>query len=138
MALIKTKPTSPGRRFVVKADRSHLHKGEPVHALTTSQKRTGARNNMGRQTTRHKGGGHRQRYRVVDFLRNKDGVPGKVERLEYDPNRSAHLALVLYADGERRYILAPKGLNEGDAVQSGVDAPIKAGNALPLRRTSRS
>ena len=133
MALIKTKPTSPGRRFVVKADRSHLHKGGPVAALTSSQKRTGARNNQGRLTTRHKGGGHRHRYRVVDFRRNKDGVPGKVERLEYDPNRSAHLALVLYADGERRYILAPKGLAAGDAVASGTEAPIKTGNALPLR-----
>ena len=88
---------------------------------------------MGRITTRHKGGGHRQRYRVVDFLRDKDGVPGKVERLEYDPNRNAHLALVLYADGERRYILAPKGVGAGDAIVSGVDAPIKSGNALPLR-----
>ena len=133
MALIKTKPTSPGRRFVVKADRSHLHKGEPVYSLTAPQKRTGARNNMGRQTTRHKGGGHRHRYRVVDFLRNKDGVPGKVERLEYDPNRSAHIALVLYADGERRYILAPRGVSAGAEVQSGIDAPIKPGNALPLR-----
>ncbi len=133
MALIKTKPTSPGRRFVVKADRSHLHKGEPVHALTAAKKRTGARNNMGRQTTRHKGGGHARRYRVVDFLRNKDGVPGKVEHLEYDPNRNAHLALVLYADGERRYILAPKGVGAGDAIVSGVEAPIKSGNALPLR-----
>ncbi len=110
MALIKTKPTSPGRRFVLKPNRSHLHKGEPVHALTSAKKRTGARNNMGRITTRHKGGGHAKRYRVVDFVRNKDGVPGKVERLEYDPNRTANLALVLYADGERRYILAPKGM----------------------------
>ena len=133
MALIKTKPTSPGRRFVVKADRSHLHKGEPVHALTTSQKRTGARNNMGRQTTRHKGGGHRQRYRVVDFLRNKDGVPGKVERLEYDPNRSAHLALLCYADGERRYILAPRGVGAGVTLMSGPEAPIRSGNTLPIR-----
>ena len=133
MALIKTKPTSPGRRFVVKPDRSHLHKGEPVAALTSAQKRTGARNNQGRITTRHKGGGHRHRYRVVDFVRSKDGVAGKVERLEYDPNRSAHLALVLYADGERRYILAPKGVAAGDVIQSGVEAPIKAGNALPLR-----
>jgi large subunit ribosomal protein L2 len=133
MALIKTKPTSPGRRFVVKADRSHLHKGAPVHALTSSQKRTGARNNMGRLTTRHKGGGHSHRYRIVDFLRNKDGVAGKVERLEYDPNRNAHLALVLYADGERRYILAPKGVVAGDPISSGAEAPIKAGNALALR-----
>ncbi|HEX9207754.1 MAG TPA: 50S ribosomal protein L2, partial [Steroidobacteraceae bacterium] len=133
MALIKTKPTSPGRRFVVKADRSHLHKGGPVASLTVHQNRTGARNNQGRITTRHKGGGHRHNYRVVDFVRSKDGVPGKVERLEYDPNRSAHLALVLYADGERRYILAPKGVAAGDAIHSGVEAPIKAGNALPLR-----
>ena len=133
MALIKTKPTSPGRRFVVKPDRSHLHKGAPVASLTASQKRTGARNNQGRITTRHKGGGHRHRYRIVDFLRNKDGVTGKVERLEYDPNRSAHLALVLYADGERRYILAPKGVQAGDAIASGAEAPIKSGNALPLR-----
>src|SRR5512145_669991 len=133
MALIKTKPTSPGRRFVVKADRSHLHKGEPVHSLTAPQKRTGARNNMGRQTTRHKGGGHRHNYRLVDFLRNKDGVPGKVERLEYDPNPSAYLALVLYADGERRYILAPKGVTAGDPIASGSEAPVKAGNALARR-----
>jgi large subunit ribosomal protein L2 len=133
MALIKTKPTSPGRRFVVKADRSQLHKGGPVASLTKSQKRTGARNNMGRITTRHKGGGHAHRYRAVDFLRDKDGVPGKVERVEYDPNRSAHLALVLYADGERRYILAPKGVKAGANLQSGVSAPIKAGNTLPLR-----
>jgi large subunit ribosomal protein L2 len=133
MALIKTKPTSPGRRFVVKPDRSHLHKGEPVASLTSSQKRTGARNNQGRITTRHKGGGHRHRYRIVDFVRAKDGVAGRVERLEYDPNRSAHLALVLYTDGERRYILAPKGVASGDVVQSGVEAPIKSGNALPLR-----
>jgi large subunit ribosomal protein L2 len=133
MALIKTKPTSPGRRFVLKPNRSDLHKGEPVHALTSAKKRTGARNNMGRITTRHKGGGHAKRYRVVDFVRNKDGVPGKIERLEYDPNRSANLALVLYADGERRYILAPKGASAGDAISSGAEAPIKAGNAMPLR-----
>ena len=111
MALIKTKPTSPGRRFVVKPDRSHLHKGEPVHALTAPQKRTGARNNMGRITTRHKGGGHRQRYRMVDFLRDKDGVPGKVERLEYDPNRTAHLALVLLRG--RRASLHPRRQGHG-------------------------
>ena len=133
MALIKTKPTSPGRRFVVKADRSHLHKGGPVTSLTRAGKRTGARNNQGRLTTRHKGGGHKHNYRVVDFRRNKDGVPGKVERLEYDPNRSAHLALVLYADGERRYILAPKGVSAGDPVMSGTEAPIRPGSALPIR-----
>ena len=133
MALIKTKPTSPGRRFVVKPTARTCTRASRSHALTSSQKRTGARNNMGRITTRHKGGGHKQRYRIVDFLRDKDGVPGKVERIEYDPNRTAHLALVLYADGERRYILAPKGVSAGDAVASGTEAPIKAGNALPLR-----
>jgi large subunit ribosomal protein L2 len=133
MALIKTKPTSPARRFVLKPDRSHLHKGAPVHALTAPQKRTGARNNMGRITTRHKGGGHRQRYRVVDFLRNKDGIPAKVERIEYDPNRTAHIALLCYADGERRYVIAPRGVEAGATLLSGAEAPIKAGNTLPIR-----
>ena len=111
MALIKSKPTSPGRRFQVKIDRSHLHKGGPIESLIAHKHSTGARNHFGRITTRHKGGGHKQNYRLVDFLRDKDGVPGTVERLEYDPNRTAHLALVLFADGERRYIIAPKGVN---------------------------
>ncbi len=133
MALIKSKPTSPGRRFQVKIDRSHLHKGGPVEALIVRKNSTGARNHFGRITTRHQGGGHKQHYRLVDFLRDKDGVPGKVERLEYDPNRSAHLALVLFADGERRYIIAPKDLNPGDVVNSGPEAPIKVGNAMQLR-----
>jgi len=133
MALIKMKPTSPGARFVVKVDRSHLHKGGPIASLTTKKNRTGARNHSGRQTTRHIGGGHKQRYRLVDFLRDKDGIPGIVERLEYDPNRTSHLALVLYKDGERRYILAPKGVKAGDEIRSGSDAPIKPGNAMPLR-----
>src|ERR1700719_637222 len=133
MALIKVKPTSPGTRFVVKVDRSHLHKGGPLASLTTKKNRTGARNHSGRQTTRHIGGGHKQRYRLVDFKRDKDGIPGIVERLEYDPNRTSHLALVLYADGERRYILAPKGVKAGDEIRSGADAPIKAGNAMALR-----
>jgi large subunit ribosomal protein L2 len=133
MALIKSKPTSPGRRFQVKIDRSHLHKGGPVESLLVRKNSTGARNNVGRITTRHKGGGHKQHYRLVDFLRDKDGVPGKVERIEYDPNRTAHLALVVYADGERRYIIAPKGLNPGDAVLSGPEAPIKPGNSMLLR-----
>lgn len=133
MALIKAKPTSPGRRFQVKIDRSHLHKGEPVASLVVSKNSTGARNHFGRITTRHQGGGHKHKYRVVDFLRDKDGIEGKVERLEYDPNRSAHLALVLYADGERRYIIAPKGLSAGDSVASGPEAPIKAGNSMQLR-----
>ena len=133
MALLKAKPTSPGRRFVVQISNEGLHKGAPYGPLVEKKSRTGGRNNAGRITTRHRGGGHKQRYRVIDFKRNKDGVPGKVERLEYDPNRSAHIALVLYADGERRYIIAPRGLKAGSPVQSGEDAPIKPGNALPIR-----
>src|SRR5882762_10511131 len=133
MALIKYKPTSPGTRTVVKIDRSHLYKGGPYLPLTEHQNRTGARNHSGRITTRHVGGGSKQKYRMVDFLRDKDGIAGKVERLEYDPNRTAHLALVLYADGERRYIIAPKGVVAGDAITSGPEAPIKAGNAMQLR-----
>jgi large subunit ribosomal protein L2 len=133
MALKKLKPTSPGTRFQVRPDRSGLHKGKPVRALVASQKSTGGRNTSGRLTTRHKGGGHKQKYRVVDFRRDKDGVAARVERLEYDPNRSAYLALVLYKDGERRYILAPKGLAVGDEVQSGAEAPIKPGNTMALR-----
>jgi len=133
MALKKLKPTSPGTRFQVRPDRSALHKGKPRRALTTAKSSTGGRNSSGRLTTRHRGGGHKRKYRVIDFRRDKDGVPGRVERIEYDPNRSAYLALVLYRDGERRYILAPKGLAEGDEVQSGQDSPIKPGNAMPLR-----
>src|SRR5467141_1436994 len=133
MALIKYKPRTPGTRAVVKIDRSHLHKGGPHLPLTVAQSKTGARNHFGRITTRHIGGGSRQKYRLVDFKRDKDGIPGVVERLEYDPNRTSHLALVLYKDGERRYILAPKGVKAGDEIRSGADAPIKPGNALPLR-----
>ena len=133
MAIVKCKPTSPGRRFVVKVVNPELHKGAPYGPLTESKSKNGGRNNNGRITTRHQGGGHKQKYRIVDFRRNKDGVPAVVERLEYDPNRSAHIALLKYADGERRYILAPKGLQAGDPVRSGQDAPIKVGNALPLR-----
>lgn len=133
MPAIKTKPTSPGRRFVVKIVNPDLYKGRPHDPLVESKQRTGGRNNTGRITTRHIGGGHKQLYRVVDFKRDKDGVPAIVERLEYDPNRSAHIALLKYADGERRYIIAANGLKAGDAVQSGVDAPIKVGNTLPLR-----
>ena len=133
MALIKTKPTSPGRRFVVKVKTRELDKGEPYSGLIEKKTRKGGRNNAGRITTRHRGGGHKRRYRLVDFKRNKDGVPGKVERIEYDPNRSAHLALVLYADGERRYIIAPKGVAVGDELASGPSAAIKSGNALSLR-----
>jgi large subunit ribosomal protein L2 len=132
MALVKTKPTSPGRRFVVKVVNNDLHKGAPVRSLTESKGKNGGRNNHGRITTRHVGGGHKQSYRIVDFKRNKDGIPARVERLEYDPNRSAHLALLVYQDGERRYIIAPKGVTAGDVVQSGTDAAIKPGNCLPL------
>jgi large subunit ribosomal protein L2 len=133
MPVKKAKPTSAGRRFVVRVVTPDLHKGDPHDALLAPSPRSGGRNNNGRITTRHRGGGHKRRYRVVDFKRNKDGIPGRVERLEYDPNRSAHLALVVYADGERRYILAPKRVRAGDAIQSGSDAPIKPGNALPIK-----
>jgi len=133
MALQQTRPTSPGRRFVVKVTTPNLHKGEPHSPLVTRLARSTGHNNYGRITTRHKGGGHKRLYRIIDFRRDKDGIAAKVEHIEYDPNRSAHLALVLYADGERRYIIAPKGLVAGDSVISGRDAPIKLGNALPLR-----
>ena len=133
MAIVKAKPTSAGRRHVVSVKGQGLHKGAPHRALLEKKSKSGGRNNYGRITTRHVGGGHKQHYRVVDFKRDKDGIPAKVERLEYDPNRSAHLALLLYADGERRYIIAPRGVEAGDMLQSGVDASIKAGNALPLR-----
>jgi len=133
MAIVKTKPTSAGRRFVVKVVTGDLHKGEPYGPLLAKKSKSGGRNNQGRITTRHRGGGHKRRYRIVDFRRDKDGVPARIERIEYDPNRSARLALVLYADGERRYIIAPKGVQVGTEIQSGMDAPIKPGNALPLR-----
>jgi large subunit ribosomal protein L2 len=133
MALIKLKPTSPGTRFQVRISRKHLYKGGPHEALTVAQNRTGARNHFGRITTRHVGGGSRQKYRLIDFRRDKDGIAGAIERIEYDPNRTAHIALVLYTDGERRYILAPKGLKAGDEIHSGSEAPIKAGNAMALR-----
>jgi len=133
MAIVKCKPTSPGRRFVEKVVHSHLHKGRPYAPLTESKQKTGGRNSAGRITTRHIGGGHKQLYRLIDFKRTKDGIPAIVEHIEYDPNRTAHIALLKYADGERRYIIAPKGLNAGDSVQSGDDAPIRPGNCLPLR-----
>jgi large subunit ribosomal protein L2 len=133
MALVKMKPTSPGRRAMVKVVNADLHKGEPVAALVESQKRGSGRNNNGHITTRHKGGGHKQHYRVIDFRRDKDGIPAKVERLEYDPNRSANIALLLYADGERCYIIAPKGVTAGTQLLNGVEAPIKPGNCLPIR-----
>ncbi|HEV8095832.1 MAG TPA: 50S ribosomal protein L2 [Burkholderiales bacterium] len=133
MPLVKVKPTSPGRRALVKVVTPGLHKGEPHWPLVTTEPKGTGRNNAGRITMRHKGGGHKQHYRVVDFRRNKDGVAARVERIEYDPNRSAHLALLLYADGERRYILAPKGVAVGTQLHSGSEAPIKAGNSMPLR-----
>ncbi len=133
MALIKFKPTSPGTRTVVRVNRSHLHKGDPYGPLTVAQSKTGARNHFGRITTRHVGGGSRQKYRIVDFKRDKDGIAAVVERVEYDPNRTAHIALLLYSDGERRYILATKDMASGDEVRSGSDSPIKSGNSMTLR-----
>ena len=133
MALKKLKPTSPGTRFQLRPDRSHLHRGGPVRGLVAGHKSTGGRNNVGRITTRHKGSGHKHNYRMVDFRRDKDGIVAKVERLEYDPNRSSYIALLLYKDGERRYILAPKGVAAGDELQSGTDSPIRSGNSMALR-----
>jgi len=130
--VIKRKPTSPGRRFVVSVVDKDLHKGKPFAALTESKNRISGRNNRGKITVRHRGGGHKQRYRVIDFKRNKDDIPATVERIEYDPNRSANIALVLYADGERRYIIAPKGLKAEDQIVSGSSVAIKKGNTLPL------
>lgn len=133
MALIKSKPTSPGRRFVITVTRPDLHKGDPFPSLVSPKTRISGRNNQGRITVRRRGGGHKRKYRVIDFLRDKDGIVGRVEQLEYDPNRSAHLALVLYPDGERRYIIAPKGVEAGAEIVSGPMAPIKPGNCLPLQ-----
>lgn len=133
MAVVKAKPTSPGRRFVVTVVNPDLHKGAPHKPLLKGLSKSGGRNNHGRITTRHRGGGHKRHYRIIDFKRNKDGVPARVERLEYDPNRTANLALLKYADGERRYIIAPKGLRANDPVMSGSSAPIRPGNAMALR-----
>ena len=133
MVLIKAKPTSPGRRFVVSVKTPGLHTGKPHAALVEKKSKTGGRNNAGRITTRHIGGGHKQRYRLIDFKRNKDGVDAVVEHIEYDPNRSAHIALLKYMDGERRYIIAPRGVAEGSVIRSGEDVGIKAGNCMPLR-----
>ncbi|MGB7815099.1 MAG: 50S ribosomal protein L2 [Methylotenera sp.] len=133
MALVKVKPTSPGRRGVLKVVTPDLYKGKPHAPLLESQSRNAGRNNNGHITTRHQGGGHKQHYRMIDFRRNKDGIPAKVEHIEYDPNRTAHIALLCYADGERRYIIAPRGISAGAQLISGAEAPIKVGNALPLR-----
>lgn len=133
MALVKVKPTSPGRRGVLKVINPDLHKGRPYAGLVEKQSKSAGRNNNGRITTRHMGGGHKHHYRLIDFLRDKDNIPAKVERIEYDPNRTADIALLCYADGERRYIIAPKGLAAGDSLMNGPEAPVKTGNCLPLR-----
>ena len=133
MAVIKMKPTSPGRRAVVKVTRDHLYKGAPHAALLEPQIQNAGRNNNGHITVRHKGGGHKHHYRVIDFRRNKDAIPARVERVEYDPNRTAHIALLCYADGERRYIIAPRGVEAGATLLSGSEAPIRVGNTLPIR-----
>lgn len=133
MPLVKPKPTSAGRRAQLKVVTPGLYKGEPYAPLLEKQSKTSGRNNHGHITVRHRGGGAKQRYRVIDFKRDKDAIPAKVERIEYDPNRSAHIALLLYADGERRYIIAPQGVAAGDELMSGANAAIKAGNCLPLR-----
>ncbi len=133
MALVKVKPTSPGRRSLVKVVNRELYKGEPYAPLLESKSKRAGRNNSGHITMRHQGGGHKQKYRIIDFRRNKDTVPARVERIEYDPNRSANIALLCYADGERRYIIAPKGVSVGSQLVSGPEAPIKEGNCMPLR-----
>lgn len=132
MAIVKAKPTSAGRRGMVRVVNPDLHKGSPYRPLLEKKNKIDGRNNGGRITVRHRGGGHKRHYRIVDFKRNKDGVPARVERVEYDPNRSAFIALLLYADGERRYIIAPRGVQAGDQLMSGSEAPIKPGNALPI------
>ena len=132
MAITKAKPTSPGRRFRSLSSDLGLHKGRSFAPLTQQKSKSGGRNNNGRITTRHIGGGHKHHYRVIDFKRNKDGIPAVVERIEYDPNRSAFIALVLYQDGERKYIIAPKGIREGSKIMSGSNAEISIGNTLEL------
>lgn len=133
MPLVKPRPTSPGRRGVVKVVNPDLHKGGPFEPLLEKQAKKSGRNNVGRITVRHRGGGSKQRYRVIDFKRDKDGIAGRIERIEYDPNRSAHIALLLYTDGERRYIIAPNGVATGTELMSGHEAAIKTGNCMPLR-----
>lgn len=133
MAIAKAKPTSPGRRFVVQVTTSGLYQGGAYRPLLDEKRKSGGRNNAGRITTRHRGGGHKQRYRIIDFKRNKDEIAAEVERIEYDPNRSANIALLKYADGERRYIIAPKNLKVKDQIVSGNQVPIKVGNTSPIR-----
>jgi len=133
MSLKRAKPTSPGRRNVVSVDNAHLFKGKPFKNLLEHQSRSSGRNNQGRITIRHRGGGHKQRYRIIDFKRRMDGVPAKVERIEYDPNRTANIALLVYENGQRTYIIAPKEVGVGSVLRSGPESPIQAGNCLPLR-----
>jgi large subunit ribosomal protein L2 len=133
MAIVKPRPTTPGQRGVVKIVTPGLHKGDPHEPLVEIQGKKSGRNNHGHITVRHRGGGSKQRYRIIDFKRDKDGIPAKVERIEYDPNRTAHIALLVYADGERRYIIAPNGISAGAILVSGVEAGIETGNTLPLR-----
>ena len=133
MAIVKSKPTSPGSRFVVRVKHEDLHKGKPYAPLLSKKTKSGGRNNNGRITTRHIGGGHKQSYRIIDFKRNKMDIPAVVERLEYDPNRTANIALILYKDGERKYIIAPKGVVAGQEIIASENAPVKAGNCMPLR-----
>ena len=133
MALVKPKPTSAGRRSQLKVITPDVHKGQPYEPLLEKQSKSSGRNNHGRITVRHRGGGAKQRYRIIDFKRDKDDITAKVERIEYDPNRSAHIALLVYADGERRYIISPNGISQGAEVISGINAPIKTGNSMPLR-----
>ncbi|MFQ5995370.1 MAG: 50S ribosomal protein L2 [Acidiferrobacterales bacterium] len=133
MAVVKVKPTSPGRRGMAKVVNPALHKGDPFAPLVEKKSTIHGRNAYGRITVRHRGGGHKRRYRAIDFKRDNDGIPGKVERIEYDPNRSANIALVLFVNGERRYIIAPKDIAVGSEIVAGADAPIRPGNTLPLR-----
>lgn len=133
MTLKRTKPTSPGRRAVVKVVNNFIYRGKPVSALIEKKKKTAGRNNSGRITMRHIGGGHKQLYRLIDFRRDKDNIPAKVERIEYDPNRSSNIALVCYADGERRYVIATKTIEAGAILINGPSSPIKPGNVLPMR-----
>jgi len=133
MAILKSKPTSPGSRFVIRIKNDELHKGKPFAPLLEKKSKTGGRNNQGRITTRHIGGGHKQHYRVIDFKRNKTDIPAVVETIEYDPNRTANIALLLFKDGERRYIIAPSGIKVGQEILSSETVPVKTGNCMPLR-----
>ncbi len=133
MPVTKSKPTSPGSRFVVKVKTRGLFKGRPIQRLTDKKNKSGGRNNQGRITNRHRGGGHKKSYRIIDFKRDKTDIVGVVERIEYDPNRTANIALILYQDGERKYIVAPKGVQIGQEIVSAESAPVKIGNCMPIR-----